>query len=309
MATTPKPKPRPAGPGGPKPKGDFLTRKVGPFPVWAWLAIVGGGVTLGLVLRHRLASSGGAGAGATTSTPAAPSPAPDLGAGGGGGVGPSVGPDASGLPFDLEAALEAAMNGQQQTIGALTGTLQGFGGGLVDLAEQTNAAGVQAEQNAFTFAQGAFGTAAGLVQASAQAPPSTQTNIYVASPTQPNPPPAKHPVQQAAQPAFSPVSAVTQPIPSGPVATRSYSPPAPYNPPGTGTIGGAAAQLAQSYGQPSQAVGGQAGGSPGRATAGGPAFGGVVSVKTLPSGAKLTTYGSGRQVEQAPGKSSYVVHK
>lgn len=39
------------------------------------------------------------------------------------------------------------------------------------------------------------------------------------------------------------------------------------------------------------------------------AFGGVVSTKKLKNGATLTTYASGRQVEQAPGKSAYVVHQ
>lgn len=38
-------------------------------------------------------------------------------------------------------------------------------------------------------------------------------------------------------------------------------------------------------------------------------FGGVVSRKLLKNGATLITYKSGRQVEQAPGKSPYVVHK
>lgn len=36
-------------------------------------------------------------------------------------------------------------------------------------------------------------------------------------------------------------------------------------------------------------------------------FGGVVSKTKLKNGATLTTYASGRQVEQAPGKSAYVV--
>ncbi len=36
-------------------------------------------------------------------------------------------------------------------------------------------------------------------------------------------------------------------------------------------------------------------------------FGGVVSVKTLKNGSTLTTYASGRQVQQVPGKSAYVV--
>lgn len=39
------------------------------------------------------------------------------------------------------------------------------------------------------------------------------------------------------------------------------------------------------------------------------AFGGVTSVKTLKNGATLTTYASGRKVEQAKGKSAYVVHQ
>lgn len=39
------------------------------------------------------------------------------------------------------------------------------------------------------------------------------------------------------------------------------------------------------------------------------AFGGVTSVKTLKNGATLTTYASGRQVEQAKGKSAYVVRQ
>lgn len=38
-------------------------------------------------------------------------------------------------------------------------------------------------------------------------------------------------------------------------------------------------------------------------------FGGVVSVKKLKNGSTLTTYASGRQVQQAPGKSAYVVKK
>jgi hypothetical protein len=42
-------------------------------------------------------------------------------------------------------------------------------------------------------------------------------------------------------------------------------------------------------------------------TGGGQPFGGVTSVRKLKSGATLTTYASGRQVEQAPGKSPYVV--
>lgn len=37
------------------------------------------------------------------------------------------------------------------------------------------------------------------------------------------------------------------------------------------------------------------------------AFGGVVNVKRLPNGSTLTTYASGRQVQQAPGHSAYVV--
>jgi hypothetical protein len=36
-------------------------------------------------------------------------------------------------------------------------------------------------------------------------------------------------------------------------------------------------------------------------------FGGVTSVKKLANGSTLTTYASGRQVQQAPGKSAYVV--
>jgi hypothetical protein len=40
---------------------------------------------------------------------------------------------------------------------------------------------------------------------------------------------------------------------------------------------------------------------------GGQPFGGVVSHRTLKNGAILTTYASGRQVEQVPGKSPYVV--
>lgn len=36
-------------------------------------------------------------------------------------------------------------------------------------------------------------------------------------------------------------------------------------------------------------------------------FGGVVSTRKLKNGATLTTYASGRQVEQLPGKSAYVV--
>jgi hypothetical protein len=36
-------------------------------------------------------------------------------------------------------------------------------------------------------------------------------------------------------------------------------------------------------------------------------FGGVTSVKRLANGATLTTYASGHQVEQAPGKTAYVV--
>lgn len=38
-----------------------------------------------------------------------------------------------------------------------------------------------------------------------------------------------------------------------------------------------------------------------------PRFGGVTSTQTLKSGATLTTFGSGREVEQAPGKSAFVV--
>lgn len=41
----------------------------------------------------------------------------------------------------------------------------------------------------------------------------------------------------------------------------------------------------------------------------GKGFGGVVSVKKLANGATLTTFGSGRQVEQLPGKTPYVVKK
>lgn len=39
------------------------------------------------------------------------------------------------------------------------------------------------------------------------------------------------------------------------------------------------------------------------------AFGGVTNTKTLKNGATLTTYASGRQVEQVKGKSAYVVKK
>lgn len=38
-------------------------------------------------------------------------------------------------------------------------------------------------------------------------------------------------------------------------------------------------------------------------------FGGVVSTKTLKNGSTLTTYASGRQVQQVPGKTAYVVKK
>ncbi len=37
-------------------------------------------------------------------------------------------------------------------------------------------------------------------------------------------------------------------------------------------------------------------------------FGGVVGVRTLANGSTLTTYASGRKVQQVPGKSAYVVH-
>lgn len=40
-----------------------------------------------------------------------------------------------------------------------------------------------------------------------------------------------------------------------------------------------------------------------------PAFGGVTSTKKLAGGSTLTTYANGRQVQQAPGKSAYVVKK
>ena len=52
------------------------------------------------------------------------------------------------------------------------------------------------------------------------------------------------------------------------------------------------------------------GAKPGMSIATAPvAFGGVTGTKTLANGATLTTYASGRQVEQAPGKSAYVVKK
>ena len=52
------------------------------------------------------------------------------------------------------------------------------------------------------------------------------------------------------------------------------------------------------------------GSKPGMSIATAPvAFGGVTGTKTLANGATLTTYASGRQVEQAPGKSAYVVKK
>lgn len=38
-------------------------------------------------------------------------------------------------------------------------------------------------------------------------------------------------------------------------------------------------------------------------------FGGITAVKTLAGGATLTTFATGRQVEQAPGKTAYVVKK
>lgn len=44
-------------------------------------------------------------------------------------------------------------------------------------------------------------------------------------------------------------------------------------------------------------------------TGGGQPFGGVVSTAKLKNGATLTTYASGRQVEQVPGKSPYVVKR
>ena len=41
----------------------------------------------------------------------------------------------------------------------------------------------------------------------------------------------------------------------------------------------------------------------------GAAYGGIVSTKKLASGATLTTFATGREVEQAPGRSPYVVKK
>jgi hypothetical protein len=38
-------------------------------------------------------------------------------------------------------------------------------------------------------------------------------------------------------------------------------------------------------------------------------FGGVVAVHRLRNGSTVTTYASGRKVQQAPGKSAYVIHK
>ncbi len=38
-------------------------------------------------------------------------------------------------------------------------------------------------------------------------------------------------------------------------------------------------------------------------------FGGVTSTRTTSSGARITTYASGRQVEQAPGHTAYVIKK
>jgi len=38
-------------------------------------------------------------------------------------------------------------------------------------------------------------------------------------------------------------------------------------------------------------------------------FGGVTNVRTLPNGSTVTTYANGRQVQQAPGKSPYVIRR
>ena len=82
---------------------------------------------------------------------------------------------------------------------------------------------------------------------------------------------------------------VGETLPAAPTATGVTS----ANPPHVGTVAATPAA-------PEAVTGKQITGA---------AYGGIVSTKKLASGATLTTFATGRQVEQAPGKAPYVVKK
>lgn len=184
-----------------KKAGSFVTKK-GPLglPVYAWLLILGAGVVGGLYLRKKLAGSSTT-SGATTSSPVNTSgidPATGIpysqelaaaqgAAAGNTGTGTTAAAS-SGLSPDLENALASSLNANSGTVVSLASTVGGLGQNLTDLATTEVNAGVTAQNNAFNFAQGAFGSATDFASNALSAVTSLSSDLHQSvSPTQPTP--------------------------------------------------------------------------------------------------------------------------
>lgn len=133
-----------------------LGRKVGPLPVYGWILVVGGGLLVGLWLRHRLGSSSGAVA-TTPTTSSTLLPGDATAGSSGGSVGAGVAPASSGLDPGLEALV---LGSQQALLDAFSTSAQG----LTSLATTTTYAGLQAQQQSFDFATASFGQALDFVK-------------------------------------------------------------------------------------------------------------------------------------------------
>lgn len=233
----------------PKQGGSFLTRKVGPAPVWVWAVSV-----IGLYLAYRFYSGRTATVPAQTTTQA-PTDQTGAGVSGGGGSFTGTPTDTSGVlggasaPLGVESAFTAYSDLlsqlESQNAQLTSGLLQG------GLPGSVPAAGTPAASSTPTVAS--FG-------------PAAETG----------------PAAPISAPAPSASSA---PAPS----VLAHFPIAAANPDFSGAASAATAAY-QQVGKPMP-------------------FGGVVSTRTLANGASLTTYASGRQVEQVPGKSAYVVRR
>ena len=282
MAAEAKPKPDAKAKGKEKTagKGGGLQKKLGPLPVYAWIiAAVGAYLVYHFYVNRSTSATtptaastaGTAGTGTDTSGSTG-------GASGGGSAG-SAG-DASGAGFDAYASLV-----------------------------NTLLASNQANTDSFTKA---------LAGGTSSAP--ITTNNYYTTPTTDAPAGTAGTAGTAATPTTPPVGATGAPyslIPT-PGQAAAINPPAPSGGPFSSIFQNATNVLAYNQGlnnpqKPvpasspsfaSQASGKTAGAAAAQVPV---AFGGVANVKTLPNGSTLTTYASGRQVQQVPGKSAYVV--
>lgn len=242
-----------------------LKRKVGPLPLYAWLALGAVGAYLAFKM---LASRSSNGSGTATQTVSATQPT---------GQSSQLGlPTQAGSAEDTGQATQDYLSALGTQSSVLLQALGDTQARLVDLTQIRSDADTQARQDALTAQSQSNAGVVDAINASAADTLSQLTALF----------------SQTAVPANN---TETQPIAS--TEPNSNAPIYVYVNPAT--VGTGDQAVAQTAAQSSASA----------STPDAQPFGGVVSVKTLPNKSTVTTYANGRQVQQAPGKSPYVIKR